>query len=54
MNNVFPFRAGEFARAFALSREVPRVPITTALGSLAVDRIFDAIVLLAMMFGAML
>lgn len=54
MNNVFPLRAGEFARAFALTREVPRVPITTALGSLAVDRIFDAIVLLAMMFGAML
>jgi uncharacterized protein (TIRG00374 family) len=54
MNNVFPARAGEFARAFALAREVPRVPITTALGSLAVDRIFDAIVLLALMFGAML
>lgn len=54
MNNIFPFRAGEFARAFSLTREVPRVPITTALGSLAVDRIFDAIVLLAMMFGAML
>jgi hypothetical protein len=54
MNNVFPVRAGEFGRAFALSREVPRVPITTALGSLAVDRIFDAIVLLAMMFGALL
>jgi uncharacterized protein (TIRG00374 family) len=54
MNNVFPLRAGEFARAFALTREVPRVSITTALGSLAVDRIFDAIVLFAMMFGAML
>ncbi len=54
MNNVFPLRAGEFARAFALTREVPRVPITTALGSLAVDRIFDAITLLALMFGAML
>lgn len=54
MNNVFPLRAGEFARAFALTREVPRVPITSALGSLAVDRIFDAIVLLALMFGAML
>lgn len=54
MNNVFPLRAGEFARAFALTREVPRVPITTSLGSLAVDRIFDAIVLLALMFGAML
>lgn len=54
MNNVFPFRAGEFARAFSLTREVPRVPITTALGSLAVDRIFDAIVIFAMMFAAML
>lgn len=54
MNNVFPFRAGEFARAFALTREVPRVRMTTAFGSLAVDRIFDAIVLFAMMFLAML
>lgn len=54
MNNVFPLRAGEFARAFALTREVPRVRMTTALGSLAVDRIFDAMVLLAFMFGAML
>ncbi len=54
MNNVFPFRAGEFARAFALTREVPRVAVTTSLSSLAVDRIFDAIVLFAMMFGAML
>jgi uncharacterized protein (TIRG00374 family) len=54
MNNVFPLRAGEFARAFALTREVPRVPLTASLGSLAVDRIFDAIVLFAMMFGAML
>jgi uncharacterized protein (TIRG00374 family) len=54
MNNVFPLRAGEFARAFALTREVPRVLLTASFGSLAVDRIFDAIVLLAMMFGAML
>lgn len=54
MNNVFPARAGEFARAFALTRETPRVPLTTALGSLAVDRIFDAIVLFSLMFGAML
>jgi hypothetical protein len=40
-------RAGEVARAFALTREVPRIPFTTSLASLAVDRIFDAIVLLA-------
>jgi glycosyltransferase 2 family protein len=54
MNNVFPLRAGEFARAYALTREEPRVAITTALGSLAVDRIFDAIILFALMFAAML
>lgn len=54
INNVIPARAGEVARAFALTREVPRVPFTTSLASLAVDRIFDAIVLLALMFGAML
>jgi uncharacterized protein (TIRG00374 family) len=47
-------RAGELARAFALTREVPRVALTTSIGSLAVDRIFDAIVLLALMFSAML
>jgi uncharacterized protein (TIRG00374 family) len=54
MNNVLPMRAGEFARAFSLTREVPAVRITTSLSSLAVDRIFDAIVLLALMFLAML
>ncbi|MDQ6612137.1 MAG: flippase-like domain-containing protein [Gemmatimonadota bacterium] len=54
VNNVLPLRAGEVARAFALTRQVPRVALTTALSSLAVDRLFDAIVLLTMMFGAML
>ncbi len=54
VNNLVPARAGEVARALALSREVPRVSFTTSLASLAVDRIFDAIVLLALMFGAML
>jgi glycosyltransferase 2 family protein len=54
VNNVFPMRAGEIARAYALTREVPRVALTTSIGSLAVDRLFDAIVLLTMMFAAML
>lgn len=54
MNNVFPLRAGEFGRAFALTREVPRVALTTALSSLGVDRVFDALVLFGMMFAAML
>ncbi len=54
VNNVIPARAGEVARAYALTKEVPRVTFTASLASLAVDRIFDAIVLLALMFGAML
>jgi uncharacterized protein (TIRG00374 family) len=45
VNNVVPARAGEIARAFALTRE-SRVPFATSLASLAVDRLFDAIVLL--------
>ena len=53
MNNVFPFRAGEFARAFALARDVPRVPMTTALGPLAVDPPFDAMALVFLIFAAM-
>jgi glycosyltransferase 2 family protein len=45
VNNVVPARAGELARAYALTRET-RIPFATALASLAVDRLFDAIVLL--------
>src|SRR5258707_5131929 len=50
VNNVVPARAGELARAFALTREtsrpaavaagIPRVPFAAALASLAVDRLF--------------
>ena len=47
VNNVVPARAGEIARAFALTREAP-VPFATSLASLAVDRLFDAIVLLVL------
>ena len=53
-NNVLPLRAGEFARAFTLTRLVPRVSLPTAISSLAVDRIFDAIVLFLLMFAGML
>jgi glycosyltransferase 2 family protein len=45
VNNVIPARAGEIARAYALTKEA-RVPFTTSLASLAVDRLFDAIALL--------
>jgi hypothetical protein len=53
VNNVVPARAGEIARAFALTREA-RVPFPTSLASLAVDRLFDAIVLLLLAATALL
>jgi uncharacterized protein (TIRG00374 family) len=54
VNNVVPARAGEFARAYALAREVPNVPFATALASLAVDRMFDAVVVLLLTFVPLL
>lgn len=54
VNNVVPARAGELARAYALSREEPRVSFAAAFASLAVDRVFDALIILSLMFGAML
>jgi len=51
-NNVLPARAGELARAYALAREEPRVPVATAFASIAVDRVFDLIVLLLLMLVA--
>ena len=54
VSNIVPARAGEPARAYALSREVDRVPFSTAFASLAVDRVFDALIVLMLMFGAML
>ncbi|HUR91741.1 MAG TPA: lysylphosphatidylglycerol synthase transmembrane domain-containing protein [Gemmatimonadaceae bacterium] len=46
INNILPARAGEIARAFALTREVPKIPFATSIASLVVDRLFDAVVLL--------
>jgi uncharacterized protein (TIRG00374 family) len=54
VNNVVPARAGELARAYALSRSTPTVPFPAAFASLVVDRLFDAVVLLLLMFIAML
>ena len=53
VNNVLPARAGEIARAYALTRET-RVPFATTLASLAVDRLLDALVLLAFTGAAFL
>lgn len=53
VNNVVPARAGEIARAYALTRETA-VPFATSLASLAVDRLFDAIVLLLLAATALI
>ena len=54
VTNVIPARVGEVARAYALTRELPRVPFSAALASIAVDRVFDAIVIFLLTFLAML
>ncbi|HJU66573.1 MAG TPA: lysylphosphatidylglycerol synthase transmembrane domain-containing protein [Gemmatimonadaceae bacterium] len=54
VTNVVPARAGEIARAFALTRETPRVGFSAALASIALDRVFDAFVVLLLMLVAML
>jgi glycosyltransferase 2 family protein len=53
VNNIVPARAGEIARAYALTKEAP-VPFAAALASLVVDRLFDAIVLLILAATALL
>jgi uncharacterized protein (TIRG00374 family) len=52
INNVVPARAGEVARAYALTRETA-VPFSASIASLAVDRVFDAIILLVLAFAAL-
>lgn len=47
-NNVLPARAGEFARAVAGSRLIG-VPTATALASIAVERIFDGLILVLLL-----
>ena len=52
-NNVLPARAGELARVFVLVRERPEVKWSTALASLAIDRAFDALMVLLLLVVAM-
>jgi len=47
-NNLLPARAGELARAYVASRQLP-VRFTTALASIGVERVFDALVMLGLM-----
>ncbi|HEX6938378.1 MAG TPA: lysylphosphatidylglycerol synthase transmembrane domain-containing protein [Longimicrobiales bacterium] len=51
-NNLLPARVGEFARAYALSRLEP-VPVVASLGTLVLERIFDGVVVIALLFLAM-
>jgi uncharacterized protein (TIRG00374 family) len=54
VNNIYPARLGEVARAYALTRETNRVRLTGAVASLAVDRVFDALTLMLLLVSAML
>ncbi len=53
INNVVPARAGEVARAYVLTQKTA-VPFSASIASLAIDRVFDSIVLLVLGFCAIL
>jgi uncharacterized protein (TIRG00374 family) len=52
-NNVLPLRTGEFVRAYALSQKTS-ISKSTGLATIAVERIFDGMALLAFIAGSML
>ncbi len=54
INNVVPVRFGELARAYVLTRERKTIPFSIAFASLAVDRLFDSIVVLGLLFIGMM
>jgi glycosyltransferase 2 family protein len=54
VNNVIPARAGEIARAYAVSREERDVRFPAAIASLAIDRVLDAILIIILLIVAML
>jgi len=47
-NNVFPFRLGEFLRAYSLSK-VQKIPIGTIFGTVVVERTLDSLTFLVIM-----
>jgi uncharacterized protein (TIRG00374 family) len=51
-NNLLPARVGEFMRAYALSRTEP-VPLVSSFASLVIERIFDGVAVIALLFLAM-
>jgi uncharacterized protein (TIRG00374 family) len=48
-NNLIPARVGELARAYVLGQR-ERISKTTSLGTIAVDRLFDGVTLVPMLF----
>ncbi|MGN6485674.1 MAG: lysylphosphatidylglycerol synthase transmembrane domain-containing protein [Thermomicrobiales bacterium] len=51
-NNVLPLRTGEIVRAYTLQKQ-RKVPMTSSLATIAVERIFDGITMLGFMLAAM-
>jgi len=51
-NNLLPARAGEFARAWVAGREAP-IRVSTALASIAVERMLDGLAILALLAVAL-
>lgn len=51
-NNLLPARIGEFLRAYSLSR-MERVSVVASLASLVIERLFDGVIVVAMLFVAM-
>jgi glycosyltransferase 2 family protein len=51
-NNVLPARIGEFARAYAFSK-MEKITVVGSFGSLVVERLFDAIGVVGLLFVAM-
>ena len=51
-NNLLPARIGEFARVYALSR-MERISIVTGLGSVVIERLFDAAFVIGFLFLAL-
>lgn len=52
VNNILPARLGEFARVYSLGKVTP-VPVASAFATLVIERLFDGIVLVALLFLAM-
>lgn len=52
VNNLLPARVGEFARAFSLAR-LSRVSLGSSIATLVVERLFDGLALIFLLFMAM-